>query len=445
MTDATIGQQADWFSEVPRAIWRHTVIGLALIGLCFGGFGTWAVTAPLASAVIAQGSFVATGRNKIVQHLEGGVIRELLVKEGDQVVEGQPLVRLNETAAQAKARELFLRQMRLEAMAARLTAQSEEQSRMLQPVSFKSHDKDEDLQNILLSQQLNFKAQQAKLTGELSLLAQNVEALRYRSSGYARQRDAYQQQLSLLEAEHKSKQALLSKGVIRANDIKAIQRAMADAEGQIGRLEAEVAETEAQIVKGKQEIERAHQLYREDALDRLQEIQSERDQVREQLRQAENVLERATIHAPVSGVVVRTYYHTTGGVIESGKGILEILPSGVPLIIEAQIPRTAIDRVKVGQAATVRLISLNQRTTPVLSGKVIYVSADALQQAEKQTGQDVYVARVDVPAEELSRVSGFKPTPGMPAEVMVQTESRTFLSYLVKPITDSMSRAFTER
>ncbi|WP_029619391.1 HlyD family type I secretion periplasmic adaptor subunit [Pseudorhizobium marinum] len=438
-------ENIDWFAEVPRAIGKQTVVGLVLIAVCFGGFGTWAATAPLAAAVIAQGSFVATGRNKIIQHLEGGVISEILVKEGDRVEQGQALVRLDETAARAKSRELFLRQMRLEAIAARLTAQSQELARYQAPPIFAQERDDADIQSILLSQQLNFKAQQIKLSGELSLLGQNVEALNFRARGYARQRDAYQQQLALLATEYESKVRLHKKGVIRANDLKALQRAMADAEGQIGRLEAEVAETQAQIIKGKQEIERAHQLYREDALDRLQEIQGERDQVRQQLRQAQNVLERAIIHAPVAGVVVRTHYHTTGGVIESGKGILEILPSGVPLIIEAQIPRTAIDRVKVGQAATVRLISLNQRTTPVLRGNVIYVSADALQDADKQLRQDVYVARIDVTSDELARLNGFKPTPGMPAEVMVQTESRTFLSYLAKPITDSMSRAFTER
>lgn len=444
MTDIAKVHDIEWYAEVPRSIWKQTFVGLLLMALFFGGFGTWMVTAPLAAAVIAQGSFVATGRNKIVQHLEGGVINELLVKEGDRVVAGQPLVMLDKTAARAKSRELFLRRMRLEATAARLTVQSEEGNRFIAPSLVAEHRDDPDVQSILLSQELNFKAQQVKLSGELSLLAQNVEALQFRARGYSMQRDAYVQQLNLLRAEHESKKALQKKGVIRANDVRTLERAMADATGQIGRLEAEVAETEAQIIKTKQEMQRAHQLYRQDALDRLQDIQNERDTVREQLTQAENVLERATIHSPVAGVVVRTHYNTTGGVIESGKGILEILPSGVPLIIEVQIPRTAIDRVRAGQTATVRLISLNQRTTPVLQGKVIYVSADAMEDAQK-ANQDVYVARIDVPSEELARVHGFSPKPGMPAEVMVQTEARTFFNYLAKPITDSMSRAFTER
>ena len=144
-------------------------------------------------------------------------------------------------------------------------------------------------------------------------------------------------------------------------------------------------------------------------------------------------------------VAVRMNYNTPGGVIESGKPIAEILPTDVPLIIETQIPRVNIDSVKLGQEATVRLTSLNQRTTPVLQGKVFYVSADALPDDSKVVPQEVYLARIELSASELSRVQGFNPTPGMPAEVMIQTAERTFFEYLSKPIVDSMQRAFREQ
>jgi HlyD family secretion protein len=166
--------------------------------------------------------------------------------------------------------------------------------------------------------------------------------------------------------------------------------------------------------------------------------------VREQSRAATNVLRRATINAPVSGTVVRLYYHTAGGVIESGKSIAEILPSDVPLIIEAQIPRTKIDAIRTGQEATVRLTALNQRTTPVLTGTVYYVSADALREQSVQEVREIYLARVRLSSSELARVHGFLPTPGMPAEVLIQTAERTFFDYLSKPIRDSMNRAFRE-
>lgn len=447
MADIAKVHDIEWYADVPRSIGKQTIIGLALMVVAFGGFGTWATTAPLAAAIIAQGSFVATGQNKILQHLEGGIIEQILVSEGDQVVEGQALVQLDKTAALARKRELFLRRMRLDVTADRLTAQFEGLEKLDLSTLVEEYRGDSDVWEILVTQQLNFKAQRQKLSSELSLLEQNIRALEFREIGYTRQRDASIRQLELLKDEYAAKKVLLDKGVARANEVKALLRAIADAEGQIGRLEAEIAETQTQRTKGEQEVLRAKSAYREDALERLQSIQGERDMVREQLREASNILERATINAPVSGTVVRIHYHTNGGVIESGKAILEILPAGVPLIIEAQILRNDIDSVKLGQKATIRLSALNQRTTPVISGDVFYVSADALQQSSNGSTapHDVYLARINIAPSELARVHGFTPTPGMPAEVMIQTNERTFFNYIAKPVTDSMSRAFSEQ
>lgn len=446
MSDIAKVHDIEWYAEVPRSINKQLTVGLILLAVTFGGFGAWAFSAPLAAAVIAQGSFVATGRNKIIQHYEGGIIKEILVNEGDKVVEGQPLIKLDETMALAKERELFLRRMRLEGTIARLMAQVDGEDHLQLPESVTKYQSDPEVASIMVNQQLNFKAQSMKQSNELDLLRQNIKALEFRSVGYTRQGRAITEQLSLLREEHQNKKKLVGMGLLRLTEMKAIERAMADAEGQIGRLEAEVAETQAQIVKGEQEISRAEVAYREDALDKLQTIQGELDTVREQTRQAENILRRVTITAPVSGTVIRSYYHTAGGVIESGKGIFEILPNGVPLIIEAQVPRNNIDSIAVGQMASIRLVALNQRTTPVLHGELFYISADALEDSKPgMPAHDVYLARINIPVSELSKVHGFHPTPGMPAEVMIQTAKRTFFSYIVKPITDSMSRAFTER
>lgn len=446
MSSAAKLHDIEWYTEVPRSVWKQTMAGLFLGAVAFGGFGTWAATAPLAAAVISQGSFVATGQNKVVQHFEGGIIKELLVKEGDQVVEAQPIVKLDETAALAKKREIFLRRMRLEATAARLVAQAEGADTMKVAEFLDGFREDQDVSSIALTQQLNFKAQRLKLATELSLLKQNMKALEFRSEGYVRQREAISRQLVLLQEEYDTKRALLTKGLLRATEVKALQRAIADAEGQIGRLNSEIAETGAQLLKAQQEIAHAQETYREDALDQLQSIQGERDAAREQSRGADDVLRRTTIVAPVSGTVVRTYYHTTGGVIESGKAIMEILPAAAPLIIEAKVARNEIDSVKVGQKATVRLTALNQRTTPVLNGEVFYVSADALEDSRAGlANHDIYIVRIHLSSDEIARVRGFTPQPGMPAEIMIQTSVRTFFSYIVKPITDSMSRAFSER
>ncbi len=445
MKDLAKIDHAQWYAAVPRSIWKQTTAGLLLLAISFGGFGGWALTAPLAAAVIAQGSFVATGQNKIVQHLEGGIIKELLVGEGDHVVADQPLVLLDETAAQANERQLFFRQARLEAIVARLTAEVHGAETIKFPPQIAENRHDPEISAIVESQLLNFEGSRSKLRSEIGLLDQNIEALKFRAGGYEQMLKAATTQLTLLREEYDGKKILLDKGLMRGTEIKAIKRAMADAEGQIGRLSAEISETGSQIAKHKQQMDQTENAYRQAALDELEGIEAELDSIREQSREAKNVLRRATIQAPVSGTVVRIYYNTSGGVIESGKSIMEILPSNVPLMIEVQIPRTEIDNVKVGQKATVRLVALNQRTTPVLEGEVYYVSADSLPDSSAQSPQEVYLARVNLPVSQLALVPGFAPTPGMPAEILIQTAERTFFSYLSKPIKDSMGRAFMER
>ncbi|WP_037401348.1 HlyD family type I secretion periplasmic adaptor subunit, partial [Sinorhizobium fredii] len=347
--------------------------------------------------------------------------------------------------ALANQRQLFLRRARLEAIVARLMAQVEGADTIELPAILAPHMQDPEVEPIIRSQELNFRAWKSKLDSEIGLYKQNIEGFRFRVGGYQLQLEAVRQQHALLEEEYVGKKSLLDKDLIRKTEIKSIQRAIADAKGQAGRLTAEVSETGAQILKQEQQIRQTEETYREAALEELQKVEAELDSVREQLTGAASVLRRATINAPVSGTVVRLYYHTAGGVIETGKPIMEILPSDVPLIIEAQVIRTQIDSVKIGQKATVRLTALNQRTTPVLDGEVYYVSADSMPDPATNGTQEVYLARVSLPVSEVTRISGFVPTPGMPAEILIQTAERTFFDYLTKPIRDSMARAFMER
>ncbi|QKV19178.1 HlyD family type I secretion periplasmic adaptor subunit [Oricola thermophila] len=434
----------EWFAEVPRSIRGHVILGIILIVLFFGGFGAWAATAPLAAAVISQGSFVATGNNKIVQHLEGGIIEEILVSEGEKVEKGQPLIRLDETAAFTRERQVFLRRARLEAVVARLRAEQEGAEEVVFPHIITSNLNDPDISEIAEEQRINFQTTGEKLTSDIQLLEHNIDSLEFRIRGYEGLLESSRRQLALLTEEHEGKKQLYDRGFMRAPELKAIERAIAETKGNIERVTAEIDETRSQIDRFEQQIRQTKNAYRQAALDQLQSVAAELDTVREEERTVRNILHRAVIHAPVSGVVVRMHYHSAGGVIESGKPILEILPSNVPLIIECQISQSDIDSVKPGQQAMVRLTALNRRTTPVLYGEVFYVSADSVPDT---TGQryEAYVVRVRLPANELSRIAGFSPTPGMPAEILIQTAERTFLSYLVKPIRDSMSRAFTEK
>lgn len=445
MTQSPAPDPHQWYENVPRSITRHAIFGITLMVLAFGGFSAWAFRAPLAAAVIAQGSFVATGRNKIIQHLEGGIIEEILIREGDTVREGDILLRLDETAALATKRELAIRQARLEATATRLLAEYEIRDSLVFSDALVAQANDPEIGTMLASQMLSFQVTKSALENDLALLNRNISALGVRAEGYVRQLASSVSELEVLNEELESKTTLFEQGLNRRTDINAIRRAIYETEGQIGRLEAEIAEIDQMRLRFETQIEKAHSEYRRAALDELQVIQAELESVREQARKAESVLERSDVAAPVSGTVVRLHYHTPGGVIETGKPIAEILPSYAPLIIETLVPRTDIDSVREGQHAVVRLTALNQRTTPVLDGEVIYVSADAVEDQTEGIMREVYVARIALSTEELARVEGFVPTPGMPAEIMIQTAERTFAQYLAKPITDSMTRAFREQ
>lgn len=446
MTDVTVYvEPAEWYADVPRSVRKHIVFGLLLFVVAFGGFGVWAFRAPLAAAVIAQGSFVATGRNKIVQHLEGGIIREILVAEGDTVLEGQAILVLDETAALATERELFLRQARLEAMEARILAETSGADTLVFPAHLEALRSDFDVASMLDAQTVTFDAASQQLRNDIALLTLSIDALTVRAKGYQLQLDSTRTQLEILREDMDAKQQLLDRGLVRRPEVNTIRRAIAEAEGQIGRLTSEIDEITEVTKRYVAQIEQTVSERQGAALDELQRVQSELESVREQARRAESILRRSEVVAPVSGTIVTMHYHTAGGVIESGKPIAEILPSGEPLIIEVSIARTEVDVVQKGQEATVRLTGLNARTTPVLLGEVIYVSADAILDRSQQLPREVYVARVSVAPEQLARVRGFTPTPGMPAQIMIQTEERTFFQYLMKPITDSMNRAFREQ
>lgn len=440
----TPGRTLEWYSEVPRSIRTQTMFGVALVLLVCGGFGVWGATAPLAAAVIAPGSFVATGENKIVQHLEGGIIKEILVHEGDQVAVGQDLLQLDETAAKANARQMQLRSLRLEGIMARLRAESVGADQYVPPASILANLADPEIKAINDSQSNNFASAHAKLVTQVQVLEGNILALQYQRDGSSAQITSMQRQHDLLADDYGRQSKLLTGQLVTRSAVNVLQRAMADAQGDIDRLKSDVLSADAQIARFRNEITQAKDTATQAALDEMQNIEAEFDGVREQIRQAESVLGRTTVKAPVAGTIVRMYYHTGGGVIESGKAIMEILPSNVPLIIEAQIPRMQIDEVHKDQTATVRLTALNQRTTPMLEGKVYYVSADAIMEGSGGGSVEVYLARVSIPPEQLARVRGFTPTPGMPAEIFIQTHERTFFEYLTKPISDSMSRAFRE-
>lgn len=446
MSVPAVYQELEWYDGVPRSTRWHRNIGLLLLAFAFGGFGYWATTAPLAAGLISQGSFVVTGNNQIIQHLEGGIIAEILVGEGDSVTEGQVLMRLDQTAAYAREEELFLRRARLEGITARLTAMAEARTAMPLPAFLTENLHRPEVADIIASQQNAFAVAQRKLKLDLTVLENNASAMKLRLAGLTAQSAASLNTMDIITEELTGKQSLLDNGLVRVDAVNSLRRGLSENQGQYERLLAQVNETQFVLDRSVDQIEQARSTYLNEALEELQTMQAELDGVREQHNSARSVSLRSEILAPVDGVVVQLKYNTPGGVIEPGKPIAEILPSDAALIVETMVQRSDIDSVKLGQEAMIRLVALNQRTTPVLVGKVIYLSADAIRDtASGQVVRDVYAARIALTPDELQKVPNFKPMPGMPAEVIIATNERTFLQYIVKPIVDSMARAFRER
>ncbi|KQT64061.1 MULTISPECIES: HlyD family type I secretion periplasmic adaptor subunit [unclassified Aureimonas] len=434
-----------WYDSVPRSIRAPTIAGIAVIVVALGGFGAWASTAPLAAAVIASGSFVAVGQNKLVQHFEGGIVRQITAREGDRVVKGQTIMLLDDTAPKADFRRLNLRLARLSAASSRLQAMIAGAD-AIDFAGFPDVEGAEaELAEIRTAETSVFRALREQVQSSVAIIETSIEALRERSGGSLAQLNATREQTVLIGQELTGKKTLADKGLISRTQLFEVQRAAAQAQGSIGRLSAEIGDLRSQVARYEGQIAQIRQEARQKAGEELQRVSAEIDDIREQIQKSGNILERINIRAPVSGILVKLHYHTAGGVVESGKQIAEILPQGEKLVIEAPLRPMDIDDVVVGQHSTVRLTSLNQRTTPVLSGIVTYVSADTLRDEKLGTNApDVYLVRVALDDTQVSDLQHAPITPGMPAEIFIETASRTFLDYITKPIRDSMQRAFRE-
>ncbi len=440
--------QAPWYASLPRTTRLPTVAGIIVMAVMLCGFGIWGNFAPIAGAVVASGVFVATGQNKIIQHLEGGVIRTIHVREGDLVEQKQLLVELDDTAPRAELRRLYLRSLRLSAMVARLQAEMREDEEIQFPQPVLSAASEPEIAEIIESQKLTFDARKNNLNSDIAGIEEGINALSERIQGSNVQLEGVRRQIVLLDDEIDTKRHLLQTGLVRKPELLVLQRTKANLEGEIGRILGEIGDARERIARSKEQINGVRKTAIKAAVEQMHEARGELADVRERMLAAQGVLDRVRITAPVKGVVVKLRYHTQGGVVEPSKTIMEILPLQEELIIEARIRPQDIDTVKNGQHAMVRLTALNQRITPMISGNVIYLSADTLADERKsqQVGPtDIYIVRVKLDRSEAMAIPDFSPTPGMPVEVYIKTHERTFFQYVVKPIHDSMMRAFRER
>src|SRR5260370_10650586 len=365
-----------WHREVPRSARLPTVLGLSLLLVWGCGFGAWATMAPLASAVVASGSFVATGQNKQVQHLEGGIIREMLVKEGDIVEANQPLLRLDDTGVKSKLRRLVLRKYRLIGTSARLKAEIDSSDKLLLPAALIEDAGDPVVQSIFQAQETELTARRTSLFAQEETLRKEIAGLQESIGGYQSQVSSNRDRLALFDEELKGKSKRLEQQLMRKTEVLALQRSEASLSGELGELRGRIGDATERMARAEQQIVQLRSAGTQKASEELHGTESELDDLREQILAAQDVVERTDVRAPVRGVVVKLNQYTPGGVIGPGGVILELLPVNDELIIEARVKPNEITHVNEGQNALVRLTALNQRLTPMIQGKVIYLLAE---------------------------------------------------------------------
>jgi HlyD family type I secretion membrane fusion protein len=397
--------------------------------------------APLSSAALATGVVIVEGQRKQVQHLEGGIVKEILIRDGDAVDAGQIIMRLDETHALA-SRDLLLGQLRAaRALEARLIAERDTNEEIAFPQDLLDQQNEPRVAEILTTQTNLFKARLKAFVGELKVLEQRIAQAKKEIAGLEAQRKSERRQLQLIAEEIKGVEAMLAKGLERKPRLLALQRAAAQLEGNLGSHSAQIARAEATITESQLRMIDLNNQRLKEIASQLTEAQSLISENQEKLRAVEDTLKRVDIRAPAAGIVVGLKVFTVGGVIAPGQVVAEIVPQKETLVIEAKIRPEDIDVVHPGLPAQVHLQSLDARM-PSLEGTVTQVAADRL--TDPQTQTPYYGAIITINPESLEETIGAVLYPGMPASVTIATGRRTVLNYIVSPVTDYMSRAMRE-
>lgn len=416
--------------------------GLAIIIGGLGGFTIWASSVPISSAAVAPATVAVDSNRKVVQHLEGGAIAELLVREGDHVAAGQVLMRLDDLEARALHDLLESQYVALAAQEARLSAVREGLDALSFPDSLQRLRERPEMGELLSAQERIFASAREALDGQIEVLNQRIAQSEASIAAFEAQREAGSEQLALIEQELTDVRGLVKQGLARKPRQLALEREAARLKGLQGDYQNRMAQARETIAQTRLEILNLRQARVEQANTELGDVEARRAQTGERLAEARAKLGRRDLAAPESGTVLNLRYHTLGGVVAPGGEILDLVPDDDRLIVEAKIRPTDIDVVSAGLPAQVALTAYKSRTTPRLDGRVTQVSADALQ--DERTGQYHFNARIEIDQAELERVEGVELSPGMPVEAFINTGERTLAAYLMQPLADSFHRAFRE-
>jgi membrane fusion protein, type I secretion system len=443
-TAAHLDEQTDeaLIPRVGRMYENELRTGLRVLLVAVGIGGGWLTLMPLAGAVVVPGNLVVQSDVKAIQHPTGGIVAEIKVDNGNHVAAGDLLVRLDPTQAKAALQSVSKQLDEQRAKIARLIAERDGVDEPQYPSELTSRMNEDSVRALIASENSLFKARSNTRQSQKDLLQGRVSQLNDEIAGMQSQSESKSKQIELINGELQGVQDLYDKRLVPLTRLTTLQREAARIDGERGQMVSSIAETKSKIGEAQLQIVKTDQDFRTEVVKDLGEAQAKEGELVEKGIAARDQLQRIEIRSPTSGTIHQLAVHTIGGVVKAGETIMEVVPDSDELQVEAHVPPKDIDHVHMGQEAFVRFSAFNQRTTPQLTGQVSFVSPDTT--TDQHTNTTFYTMRIVLSEDERHRLGNVQLMPGMQAEVFVQTGKRTMMSYLMKPITDQLRRAFVE-
>ncbi|SFS21846.1 HlyD family type I secretion periplasmic adaptor subunit [Yoonia litorea] len=421
---------------------KHLTIGVVGLLILVGGFGSWAIFAQISGAVITSGQIEVDRNRQVVQHPDGGVVEEILVQEGDTVMAGDLLVRLDASTLQSELAVVEGQLYEILARRARMEAERDGDDELtFSPILLDAGT--EEARDLMDGQIRLFEARRETNMRAVEQLTQQRAQIASQLSGFDAQREALERQSALISQELADQQSLFDRGLAQATRVLALQRDEAALQGQLGELAASLGQAAERMTEIDIQILGLSSTRREEAIASLRDLQFNELELSERRRTLQRQLDRLDIRAPVAGIVYGMQVFAQQSVIRAADPVLYIIPQDRPLVIATQVQPIDVDQIFVGQDVTLRFAAFDQRRTPELQGTVTLVSADAFQ--NENSGQSYYRAEVELNPGEAERLpEGMTLIPGMPVDAFVRTAERSPINYLIKPLSDYFTRAFRE-
>ena len=424
-----------------QSLRKPIMAGIIVIAVGFGGFFSWAFTAELDSAAVASGSVIVDSRKKVVNHFEGGILKKLLVEEGDRVKAGQTLEELDGTRSESELGQLRGERYGLIAKLARLRAEQSGRGEIDFPEQILNAEQDY-VADILLDEKRLFGKRNEVYDAKRNAQAKQIEQFDAEARALESQINARTRQEKLVAEQLKGIRQLAEKGFATRTQLVEIENNWSDLVGDMGEFKAQKAAAEQQKAEAEINLASIEMEWQSDIATEIQEAQLALNDVTQRIRASEDVLNRREVKAPQDGIVANIQIRTPGGVISPAEPIMDIIPENEPLLIEAMINRQDIDSVHVGSKAQIKLTAYSQRRLAPLDGEVRYVAAD--QTVDEKRDSSYYIVRAAINPDALAKRDDIEIRPGMPADILILKSPRRAIDYLIDPITESMSRAFRE-